>query len=166
VPGFDAQTLAPLRVVVDSRLRTPPDAALLAPPGRCLVATLDAGTAAAGRLRAAGAEVLELPADGARVDLGALLDELGRRAVNELLVEAGATLSGALLARGLVDELWVYVAATLLGDNARPLLVLPPLESMAERPQLAWRDVRRVGGDLRLIARPVACNAPGETGDS
>jgi diaminohydroxyphosphoribosylaminopyrimidine deaminase/5-amino-6-(5-phosphoribosylamino)uracil reductase len=146
----------PLRVVVDSALRTPPRARLLALPGRTLIATTcsaaDGPKAAA--LRAAGAEIVALPAAGnrQRVSLPALLDELARREVNEILVEAGATLSGALVAERLADELVLYYAPHLLGDSARGLFALPPLAALADRIELEIRDVRAVGRDWRILA--------------
>jgi len=164
LPGYDAEALAPLRVVLDPQLRLPDNAKLLQPPGRLLVVTAVTDAAATRRLERAGAEVLRLPGEPAGVDLAALLAELARREVNEVLVEAGATLAGAFCAEGLVDELRLYMAPTLLGDSSRPLLVLPPLPDMTARPELEIDDVRRIGRDLRIIARP--CNAPVQSGDS
>ncbi len=163
---FDHERHAPLRVVLDTRLQTPPDAKILQGPGRVLVLTAVEERAAASALEAAGAEVVRLPGEPAGLDLVAVLEELARREVNEVLVEAGATLAGALLAGDLVDEVRLYVAPTLLGDVARPLLRLPALASMAGRRELAISDVRRVGRDLRITARPAPCNPTGEPGDS
>ncbi|MBB3231106.1 bifunctional diaminohydroxyphosphoribosylaminopyrimidine deaminase/5-amino-6-(5-phosphoribosylamino)uracil reductase RibD [Halomonas stenophila] len=147
----------PLRVVVDSRLRLPEAAACLREPGRTLVATLEGqdGERRA-RLEAAGAEVLPLPAgaDG-RVDLAALLAHLaGQEAVNEVLLETGATLAGAMLDAELVDEMQLFVAPTLLGDEARPLFALPGLERMEQQRPLEILDIRAVGRDWRITARP------------
>ncbi len=105
-------------------------------------------------LRAAGAEVALLPRGPAGLDLAELLARLAARECNEVLVEAGPTLAGAFLAAGLVDELVCYVAATLLGDGARPMLRLPLLERLDARPRLRIIDTRTVGGDLRLTLRP------------
>jgi len=154
VRGVDSAR-QPLKVLVDSRLEVPLDARLLA-GGKVLIAgAIDASTRAtkAEALRALGAEIVSLPAAGGRVDLPALLAELGRRGINELHVEAGARLSGALLAAGLVDELLLYLAPCLLGDAARGLFALPALESLESKHALTMRDVRLVGSDLRLIAR-------------
>jgi len=167
LPGhYDAESLAPLRVVVDSRLRTPPTARLFQSPGRTLVCTAVDNPTAAAELTAAGAEVLRLPGEPAGLDLVALLEALARREINEVLVEAGATLAGALLAEGLVDELRLYIAPTLLGDTARPLLRLPALATMNERHELEVVDVRQVGRDLRVTARPGACNPRADSGNS
>lgn len=147
----------PLRVVVDSRLRTPPTARLLTRPGATLIAGVAgvAGVAGADGARAAalaraGARVLGLPADRGRVDLGALLQRLAEEGVNEVLLESGPTLAGAALAGGLVDELIVYVAPHLMGDQARSLLRLPGLSRMDQRIALHLEEVRRIGPDLRL----------------
>ncbi|MCA8973541.1 MAG: RibD family protein, partial [Planctomycetes bacterium] len=151
----DTPPRQPLRVIVDSRLRTPATARTLTLPGHVLVATAAATDEGRAALRAAGAEVLEVSATGdGRVDLAALLSLLAAREINEVLVEAGATLAGALFAAGLVDELLLYVAPTLLGDMARGLVTLPGLERLADRVALRLDDTRNVGGDLRLTLSP------------
>jgi diaminohydroxyphosphoribosylaminopyrimidine deaminase/5-amino-6-(5-phosphoribosylamino)uracil reductase len=96
-----------------------------------------------------------LPAADGGLDLGRLLERLAELECNEVLVEAGATLAGGFLQAGCVDELVVYLAPTVLGDTARPMLRLPGLEDMSERMDFEWRDVRTVGNDLRLVLRPV-----------
>ncbi len=147
----------PLRVVVDSRLRLPEAAACLREPGRTLVATLEGqDVERRARLEAAGAEVLPLPeAAGGRVDLAALLAHLaGQEAVNEVLLETGATLAGAMLDAELVDEMQLFVAPTLLGGEARPLFALPGLERMEQQRPLEILDIRAVGRDWRITARP------------
>lgn len=142
----------PLRVVVDSRLETPPGARLFdGRPVLIVTASQDGGRTAA--LTAKGAEVLSLPDTAGRVDLSALVAELGRRGINELHVEGGAGLNGALLAAALVDELLLYLAPTLLGDRARGLFGLPELTHLEQQQRLVWRDVRQVGADLRVLAR-------------
>jgi diaminohydroxyphosphoribosylaminopyrimidine deaminase/5-amino-6-(5-phosphoribosylamino)uracil reductase len=147
----------PLRVVLDSRLSTPVGARLLGEPGTTVLATLNAGGPNAAALAAAGAELLALPAGGGGgVDLASLLDVLGRRQCNEVLVEAGPRLAGAFLAAGLADELIVYVAPHLLGHGARPVLELPPITDMAARLDLETLDVLSFGPDLRLRLRPLA----------
>lgn len=148
--------MQPLRVVLDSGLRIAADARLLAGPGRVLVLTAARDVHHASELTEAHAEVKALPASGGRVALDAVLDELGRREVNELLVEAGATLSGAFLAAGLVDELVIYMAPVLLGDAARGAFALPSLPSLAAAPQLEVTELRAVGRDWRISARPLS----------
>ncbi|MFZ2855387.1 MAG: bifunctional diaminohydroxyphosphoribosylaminopyrimidine deaminase/5-amino-6-(5-phosphoribosylamino)uracil reductase RibD [Rhodocyclaceae bacterium] len=142
----------PLKVVVDSRLELALDAKLLQGGGVLVAAALGhAGKIAA--LRALGAEVVLLPDAAGKVDLSALLLELGRRGINEVHAEAGFKLNGSLLGAGLVDELLLYLAPSLLGDAARGMFNLPALESLAEKRTLAFRDIRLVGGDLRLLVR-------------
>lgn len=141
----------PLRVVVDSQLRTPPSAKIMA-GGALIVCAIDAA-AKIQALRTAGAEVLILPGADGRVDLARLLQSLAEREVNELMVEAGATLNGALLEANLIDELVLYMAPMLLGNTARGLFALPALNNMDERKNLTLRDVRQVGCDMRVIAR-------------
>ncbi len=114
----------PLKVVVDSQLQTPPDAAVLANGGVLIACATDhaARRAAHDVLAAAGAEIVVLPAAHGKVDLAALLIELGQRGINEVLVEAGARLNGALLRENCVDELLLYQAPLLLGDAARGMI--------------------------------------------
>lgn len=144
----------PLRVVVDSELKMPPGASMLA-AGPVLVATASTDEARAERLRQAGAEILVLPAAGGQVDLAALLAELGRRGINEVTTEAGKTLNGGLMRAGLVDELVIYLAPLLLGDKARGMLDLPELTDMSGRRELAIRDIAMVGRDIRIRALPM-----------
>jgi diaminohydroxyphosphoribosylaminopyrimidine deaminase/5-amino-6-(5-phosphoribosylamino)uracil reductase len=157
----------PLRVIVDSRLRTPPDARILAPPGDVLVVSADAAAAAAAALRAAGAEVIALPLHSVdalpRIDLAALLADLARRGVNELHVEAGPAINGALLQSGLVDELLLYMAPMLIGPG-RPLAALDALPALAAATRYEFIDFTAVGPDLRLRARavPTARSSQGE----
>ncbi|MBS9402946.1 bifunctional diaminohydroxyphosphoribosylaminopyrimidine deaminase/5-amino-6-(5-phosphoribosylamino)uracil reductase RibD [Halomonas sp. TRM85114] len=156
----DAEEIArhqPLRVVVDTQLRLPQAAACLSEPGRTLVATcagFDADKRQ--RLERAGAEVLEMPAGAeGRVDLHALLRYLAETEhANEVLLETGATLAGAMLDAGLVDEMQLFVAPTLLGGEARPLFALPGLSEMAHQRPLEILDIRAVGRDWRITALP------------
>lgn len=161
--GIEAlAALQPLRVVVDSRLRLPLAARILEQDGRTLlVCVADKASALAERrmlLEAAGAEVLSLPAgkDG-RVDLAALMSYLAEHEqANEVLLETGAVLAGAMLSAGLVDEMQLFMAPTLLGGEARPLLALPGLDSMANQRRLEIREIRAIGRDWRITAVPVA----------
>lgn len=148
-------TRQPLRVVVDSRLETPPTAKLLEDVGEAPVLIVGAieNTGRADALRTAGAEVIVLPDAQGKVDLPLLLTELGRRGVNEVLVEAGFKLNGSLLREDCVDELLIYLAPCLLGDAARGMFNLPELNSLSSRRQLRIHDLRHLGDDLRLLAR-------------
>lgn len=143
----------PLRIVVDARLDTPLNAKLL-DGGPVLIAGAIDDPARIAALRHRGADVVILPNQGGKVDLAALLAELGRRGINEVLAESGFKLNGSLLREGCVDELILYLAPVLVGDAARGLFNLPALESLADKRRLAFRDVRLVGGDLRIVARP------------
>ncbi len=152
VEGPGGEPRQPLKVVVDSRLDLSPEARVLRGGGVLVVAAVaDRGKAAT--LAQAGAEVLVLPTPGGKVDLLALLNELARRGINEVHAEAGFALSGSLLDAGLVDELLLYLAPCLIGDAARGMFDLPPLDSLAGKRSLVFRDVRAVGTDLRVLAR-------------
>jgi len=145
----------PLRVVFDSRLRTPVTAKLLCDGGPTLLfARTDAIDSRGGALRVAGVAVEGLPSDAAGIDLAAALARLAQLECNEVLVESGPTLAGAFIVARLVDEIVLYVAPTLLGDAARPLARLPVLEQMTQRQDFDWVDARSVGADLRLTLRP------------
>jgi len=147
-----ATSRQPLRVVVDSRLETPPAARVLAGGGTLVAAAVkDESRIAA--LKDRGAEVIVLPNPQGKVALGALLRELGRREMNEVHVEAGFRLNGSLVREGLVDELIVYLAPALLGDKAHGMFELPELAELAGRRELAIREARLVGPDLRVRAR-------------
>ncbi len=166
----------PLRVVVDSYLRLPLTARILSaeytpsltllprereqipsPSGRgagervlVYTATQDAGKIAA--LEKAGTRVTALPDANGRVDLSAVLRDLAANGCNEVLVEAGSALNGALLQAGLVDELVLYLAPQLLGDMARGMAAMGELTDLNQSIELDWRDVRQVGSDLRIVA--------------
>ena len=142
----------PLKVVVDSRLELSPQARVLE-GGRLLLVTAAVDEARSELLRQRGAEVIFLPNATGKVDLPALLTALGRRGVNELHVEGGFRLNGALLSEGLVDELLLYLAPCLVGDKARGMFDLPELASLDDKCQLTIRDMCMVGSDLRVIAR-------------
>lgn len=153
----DEAVVQPLRVVLDSSLRTPPHARMAGEPGCSLIVTISDDTDRTRRLRDAGFEVERVAASGdGRVDLQSMLQLLARRGVNELMVEAGPRLNGALLQAGLVDEWVIYLAPCILGDTARGLFQLPPLADMAGRYCLGIAETRRIGPDLRLLLRPLS----------
>jgi len=146
----------PHLVVVDSHLQTPPDASLFIADRACYIyfaAPLDADLEARRKgLEERGATVVHLPGADGRVDLAAMLRDLAPRGVNELHVEAGHRLNGALLSEGLVDELLLYLAPKLLGPGYG-MLRIDPLETLAHGLALDFHGVERVGPDLRVLAR-------------
>lgn len=145
----------PLRVVLDSQLRLPLNAKILQQPGRTLIATLSQDSDKMAALTQAGGEIIQLPSDLGCVSISALLEHLvSAEQCNELLVETGATLAGAFINAGVVDELVVYQAMTLMGSDARPMYTLP-YTKMAEQIRLQLLDSRMLGNDLRLSLRPV-----------
>jgi len=158
-PRLDVRLVAtarqPLRVIVDSRLETPPEARILQPPGAVLVYAASDDAARRAALERRGAEVMLLPSPAGKVDLAAMLADLGRRGVNELHVEAGEKLNGSLLAAGLVDELLVYLAPRLIGSG-RGLAALGPLARLDDALAFSLLETERVGDDLRLLLRPAA----------
>jgi diaminohydroxyphosphoribosylaminopyrimidine deaminase/5-amino-6-(5-phosphoribosylamino)uracil reductase len=144
----------PLRVILDTRLRTPPDARLFSIEGEVLILTATTVAEAAESLAAGGASVEIIPAYAGLLDLSAVLARLGELEINEVLVEAGPTLSGQLLTGAFVDELLLYIAPKLLGPQARPLINLPEVQSLQEVWGFSLFDVKRTGDDLRLRLRP------------
>jgi diaminohydroxyphosphoribosylaminopyrimidine deaminase/5-amino-6-(5-phosphoribosylamino)uracil reductase len=151
---FELRGRRPLRVVLDSMLRTPPTSQLLSFAGSTLILTLNADAPQASALREAGARVESVPGTGSGLDLGAVLARLAVLECNEVLVEAGPTLAGEFVRGGLVDEIVVYMAPVVLGHAARSLFNLPTLSRMCDRCEFEWRDVARIGDDLRLTLRP------------
>ncbi|MBF0470925.1 MAG: bifunctional diaminohydroxyphosphoribosylaminopyrimidine deaminase/5-amino-6-(5-phosphoribosylamino)uracil reductase RibD [Gammaproteobacteria bacterium] len=140
----------PLRVILDPRLSTPPGAKILQPPGEVLIVTASNEPRVAEPLTALGVEVVQLAQGRDRIDLPALMALLAEREMNELHLETGATLSGAFLRAGLIDELILYIAPKLMGDSARGLFHTPGLEKMADAVNLNIEDIRAVGSDWRL----------------
>lgn len=141
----------PLRVVVDSQLRMPLGARILS--GGTVIYTAATDSAKRAQLQARGVEVPIMAGADGQVDLAGMLRDLAQRGINEVLVEAGRTLNGALLKAGLVDELVLYLAPQLLGDAARGMAGLGELTQLQQHVVLHWQDVRHVGGDLRIVAR-------------
>jgi diaminohydroxyphosphoribosylaminopyrimidine deaminase/5-amino-6-(5-phosphoribosylamino)uracil reductase len=138
----------PLRIVVDSRLETPPQARILQGE-KVLIFSATQGTLP-------NAEIVSLPNTGKKVDLPKMLRELATRGVNELHVEAGSRLNASLLREGCVDELLIYLNPSILGDTAQGMFDLPGFESLEMRPRLKLLSAERFGDDLRLVLRPTA----------
>lgn len=149
----------PLRIVVDARLETPLDARLFDGNPVLIAGAVD-DSARIAALEDRGAQVLILPNSGGKVDLPALMDALGQRGMNEVMAESGFKLNGSLLREGCVDELILYLAPALVGDAARGLFNLPALTALTDKRPLRFHDVRLVGRDLRILARPEASTPP------
>ncbi len=157
-PRLDVRHVAcerqPLKILVDARLEVARTARLLE-GGNCLVAAAVTDRARIDALAEQGVEVVVLPNADGKVDLPELMQELGRRGLNEVHAEAGFKLNGSLLREGCVDELLLYLAPMLVGDDAQGLFNLPALTDLGLAKRLDLREVRTVGKDLRILARPV-----------
>ncbi|MDH0380235.1 bifunctional diaminohydroxyphosphoribosylaminopyrimidine deaminase/5-amino-6-(5-phosphoribosylamino)uracil reductase RibD [Comamonas aquatica] len=143
----------PKVVVVDSKLDMPLDAHVLKAASGCTIYTSITNPSKTEALQALGATVIALPNAHGKVDLSAMLLDLGARGTNELHVEAGFKLNGSLLREGLVDELLLYLAPQLLGTGGMGLANFGPLDELAQGVPLQWQDVSRIGNDLRIVAR-------------
>jgi diaminohydroxyphosphoribosylaminopyrimidine deaminase/5-amino-6-(5-phosphoribosylamino)uracil reductase len=148
--GIDTLGLQPVRVVLDSRLRMPGNARMLSLQGETLVCHSEPGDGAL--LRGANAEVMQFGGSEAGVDIDAVLAELAQRGVNDVLVEAGATLSGRFLEEESVDELVIYQAPHMMGSQTQRALQTPAWTRLADRRALDIKDVRRIGADTRITA--------------
>ncbi|SFO10290.1 diaminohydroxyphosphoribosylaminopyrimidine deaminase / 5-amino-6-(5-phosphoribosylamino)uracil reductase [Nitrosospira briensis] len=142
----------PLSAVVDSRLEIPVDASLLRGAGE-LIFTATASEGKILALHDMGARTIVLPDENESVDLAGMMRRLADFEINEVLVEAGCRLNGALINAGLVDELVIYLAPYLLGDRARGMFKLAELTDLAEKRPVKIRDLRMVGPDIRVTAR-------------
>ncbi|MGH8728236.1 MAG: bifunctional diaminohydroxyphosphoribosylaminopyrimidine deaminase/5-amino-6-(5-phosphoribosylamino)uracil reductase RibD [Burkholderiales bacterium] len=145
-------TRRPLRVVVDSKLQIPNHSKILAGGGTLVASALNY-PGVIRRLQNAGAQVVVIPGGAGKVDLNALMRELGNREINEVLVEAGSGLNGALLRAGLVDELLLYMSPHLLGEAGRGMFDLSDLPDLERKREFKIVDVRKVGTDMRILAR-------------
>ncbi|MDZ7866658.1 bifunctional diaminohydroxyphosphoribosylaminopyrimidine deaminase/5-amino-6-(5-phosphoribosylamino)uracil reductase RibD [Acidovorax sp.] len=156
-PRLDVREVATQRqphlVIVDSQLQTPLQARLFSIPNRtCLVYTASGDPEKTAALEGRGATVVHLPNPQGKVDLGAMLQDLGRRAINELHVEAGHKLNGSFLREGVVDELLLYLAPRLLGPGLG-MAQTAALQALADGTALEYVSVDRIGPDLRVVAR-------------
>ena len=147
-------TRQPLKVLVDSQLQLPLSAKLLQ-SGQVLVAAAVENKAGIAALRDKGAEVVVLPNAQGKVELMDLMRELARREINEVHVEAGFKLNGSLLREGLVDEILIYLAPSILGDSACGMFKLPELADLERKRLVQFGDVRTIGRDIRILARVV-----------
>lgn len=141
----------PRRVIVDSKLEIALDARVLA-GGACWIVCATSNTEKEAALRAVGHEVIVLPNADGKVDLPALMLELGRREINEVHVEAGVKLNGSLVREGCVDELLTYLAPCLIGDG-QGMFDLPALQQLDQKVRLRFHEVTQLGEDIRILAR-------------
>jgi diaminohydroxyphosphoribosylaminopyrimidine deaminase/5-amino-6-(5-phosphoribosylamino)uracil reductase len=136
----------PLRVVIDSHVETPESAKVLQGEKALVFAALQGKSLP-------NAEIVVLPNAGGKVNLAKMLEELGKRGINELHVEGGFKLNGSLVREGLVDEFLLYFNPSLLGDSAQGMVNLAEMTSLDQRVALKIHSVERVGEDLRIVAR-------------
>jgi diaminohydroxyphosphoribosylaminopyrimidine deaminase/5-amino-6-(5-phosphoribosylamino)uracil reductase len=146
--------MQPLRVILDSKLRMPLSARMLQLPGKTAVFCIDDDNSSA--LEKAGASIYVVPGQDNRADLTSVLAKLAELEVNDVLAEAGHTLAGSLLAAGLVDELVIYQSPHIMGSQTQGMFSTPAWQDMRQRLQLDIIDVRRVGADTRITARPLS----------
>lgn len=152
VRNVDLTAVQPLRVIIDSQLRTPPSACMLDLDGTTLIFCADSSEK--NLLEKSGVDIRHCAGPDGRVDLNKALAELGQREINDLLVEAGPMLAGSLLTQGLVDELVIYQAPHIMGSETRNMFTTPAWTSLADRAQLKITDVRKIGSDTRITATP------------
>jgi len=145
--------LQPLRVIVDSRLDTPPASRILDAPGAVQIYAAQPDDHRRAALQARGAQITLVPGASGKVDLAAMLLDLGQRGINELHVEAGHKLNGSFVREGLVDEFLIYIAPKLIGSG-RELAAFGPLTRLEDGLALRFVSVAQIGGDLRILARP------------
>lgn len=152
--GLANEGMQPLRVILDSKLRMPLSACMLQLPGKTAVFCIADDNRPA--LEKAGASIYIVPGQGDRADLTEVLAKLAELEVNDVLAEAGHTLAGSLLASGLVDELVIYQSPHIMGSQTQGMFSTPAWQDMRQRLQLDIVDVRRVGTDTRITARPLS----------
>jgi diaminohydroxyphosphoribosylaminopyrimidine deaminase / 5-amino-6-(5-phosphoribosylamino)uracil reductase len=145
--------IQPLRVIVDSRLDTPPASRILDAPGTVLLYAAQPDETRRAALQARAARIVLAAGPSGKVDLASMLLDLGQRGINELHVEAGHKLNGSFVREGLVDEFLIYIAPKLVGSG-RELAAFGPLTRLEDGVELRFVSVTPVGGDLRIIARP------------
>jgi diaminohydroxyphosphoribosylaminopyrimidine deaminase/5-amino-6-(5-phosphoribosylamino)uracil reductase len=149
----NTEVLQPIRVILDSQMQMPITAKMLTLAGETWILTCSQNQQKKRVLEQAGFKVFLLPENNKRLDLEAVFAFLGQQQINEVLIEAGAILNGALLEANLVDEWIVYMATCVLGDNGRGLFSLPTLKTMADKKVLQLQEVMQVGADLKMTLR-------------
>ncbi|MGZ8225937.1 MAG: bifunctional diaminohydroxyphosphoribosylaminopyrimidine deaminase/5-amino-6-(5-phosphoribosylamino)uracil reductase RibD [Methylococcaceae bacterium] len=151
---FFFDVVQPVRVLLDSNLRTPITAKMVNLPGRSLILTCSQDQAKQQALQKVGFEIYCLADQNNRLDLHKVMSFLADQQINDVLVEAGSILNGVLLAERLIDEFVVYMSPCILGDQGRGLFHIPGLQAMADKKNLKLVDVRQVGQDLKLTLIP------------
>ena len=141
----------PQRIVVDRALQLNPQARVLEGGGTWVIAAQPNAEKEAA-LRERGAEIIMLPNPHGKVDLPALMLELGRRQINELHIEAGSKLNGSLIQENCVNELLMYLAPSIIGDG-RGMFDLPALDDLNQQRRLSFKQIQPIGEDLRILAR-------------
>jgi diaminohydroxyphosphoribosylaminopyrimidine deaminase / 5-amino-6-(5-phosphoribosylamino)uracil reductase len=147
--------LQPIRIVLSTNFDIDLRAKIFTGPGLCIVFTACAVSDELDHFARSEVQAITVARQGARLDLSEIMRALAIREVNEVQVEAGSTLCGALLQEGLVDEMIIYMAPALIGDGGRGLFHLPEIRRMADRRSLRIEDVRMIGDDLRIRAVPI-----------
>lgn len=142
----------PLRVIIDKHLSLPLDAKIINLEGDCLVFTANDNLELQKLLENKGVQVVYLPSNDDGVDFKAICQHLAEREINEVHLECGATLTGSMLKAGLIDELVIYMAPMLMGNQARGLFNLPELEKISDSYKLNIQDIRAIGKDWRITA--------------
>jgi diaminohydroxyphosphoribosylaminopyrimidine deaminase / 5-amino-6-(5-phosphoribosylamino)uracil reductase len=145
--------LQPMRIIVDSTLKTPPNAKILQ-GGKVLIAFAKASQKRQAQLLAIGAELLCIPNTEGKVCLKTLLSHLASCEINEVLVEGGEGLNGALMAQNLIDELLIYYAPKLMGGAGKSMFAMPAFTNMKQAIDLQILDMRQIGADIRVRAKP------------
>ena len=156
--GISGEVQQPLKVILDSQLKTPLDARLLSLENTTLIFTQSHDEKLKDAFHAMGAEVIQIEKGKGQkqgLPLKQILQQLAKREINEIHVEAGATLCGALLQENLADEIIIYMAPTIMGSDARGLFNLPELDQIKDKIDLKIKDIRAVGGDWRITIIPV-----------
>jgi len=145
-----AEVVQPVRVILDSKMQMPDTAQMAALPGRTLVLTCSKDEQKLQKITQAGFEVHCLPSRQDRVDLNEVIIFLGLQQINQVFIEAGATLNGALLRQNLVDEWLIYMAPCILGSKGRGLFNLPEMHKMADKIKLQISNMRQIGSDIKI----------------
>ena len=150
---LEQSLVQPVRVVLDSALKMPLDAKMIPLTGQTWILTCSDDKQKKIALEALGCQVFQVNSDNNKLDLSAVMLLLGQQQINTVLVEAGATLNGALLEQNLVDEWVVFMAPCVLGDKGRGLFHLPTLQTMADKKQFSISTIRHIGSDLKLTLK-------------